>query len=203
MNEEEIVDVAPALSRLLNHHPHLVEIGLNGFQFAGTLADFPLPPVENLMLCRCTFTEEYWNFMANNSDLAIKQLAVSSYFENAHFPSLCSFLVNQAPTLEILELEFPTLTLEELCKILRTMSKFNKLHTLELTCREETDFAIIEKIIMDVMSIHSSRTLLITLPSPADPIDVAGEGIRLNQVIRRSGKANHRPPILVTLSYTL
>jgi len=200
-NAEEIVDVAPAISRLLSYHPHLVKIGLKGFELAGTFANFPLPPVENLRLCECTFTDEDWYFMANRSDLAIKTLVVSSNLED-HFPSLCSFLVNQAPTIEMLGLEFPMLTVEEICNILRIMARFNKLSSLELTCMKDSDYAIIEKITIDIMSIHSSRKLLINIPSPDVAMDITADVILVNEAIRRSCKANRRPPLKVTLQFT-
>jgi len=201
MNEEEIVDVAPAISRLLSYHPHIVKIGLKGFQLAGTFASSPLPPVKNLRLRRCTFADEDWNIMANRSDLSFTTLGVSSYFEDIHFPSLCSFLVNQAPTLEMLGLEFPTLTVEEICKILRIMAKFNKLRTLELACTEETDFANIEKIIIDMMSINSSRMLRVEIQSDADASDIIQVLNRVREVISKSCNVNRRPPIGVLICY--
>jgi len=195
----EIVDVAPTLSRLFSHHPQLEMLGLKGFQLAGTLASCRLPPVENLRLRQCTFSEEDWKFMANRSDLTFKKLSVSSYLWNAQFPSLCSFMFNQAPTIESLGFEFPTLTVEEICRILRVMAKFNKLRVLDLACMEEMHFASVEKIIVDFMSIHSTRTFFISFLSIANEGDRNADVSRLNKVIERSCRANRRPPIRVIM----
>lgn len=81
------------------------------------------------------------------------------------------------------------------------MAKFNKLRTLELACTEETDFANIEKIIIDMMSINSSRMLRVEIQSDADASDIIQVLNRVREVISKSCNVNRRPPIGVLICY--
>src|SRR6218665_3584633 len=89
-----------------------------------------------------------------------------------------------------------------ICKTLRIMARVNKLSSLELICMEDPDYAIIEKITIDIMSIHSSRKLLFDFPTPADAIDITAEATRLDEAITRSCKANRQPPLRVTIKFS-
>ena len=191
-------DAIEAIFRMLGKHPQISEIGFEGMTLGGALGKYPLPAVESLCLECCMLREPGFEGI---SKLNLKYLEVTYTYNlpNNNFHGLYQFIEEQAQSLKKLGLDFHLLAQFEYIKLLKQMTKFDRLQKLYLICIFHVDISCLENILLAFMCIRSAKSLTIDSVPRLDEDELQSRMTHLLQAMKSSCTLNCRPPLHIKL----